>query len=148
MIIENPMPRQTYSLAQYDIFQDGPILDIAEDGYEVRKTIKKIAHQVRCTPEQLKVADDEYTEAYHRIINNKWYSGDNAIVGKKIYKGIDGLMVMHQKAMSDLKIQLKELTHPEEKQCMDRCISAVQVAIDDTQELKDKMIECVKLFYK
>ena len=57
-------------------------------------------------------------------------------------------MVIHQKAMSDLKIQLKELTHPEQQECMERCISAVQVAIDNTQELKEKMIECVKLFYK
>ena len=103
MIIQNPIPKQTYSLAQYP----DHLLDIAEDGYEVRKTIRKIAHRVRCTPEQLEKPDDEYAEAYHRIINNKWYSGGNAIVGKKIYKGIDGLMVIHQKAMSDLKIQLK-----------------------------------------
>tara|TARA_R100000734_G_C3301237_1_gene91853 strand:+ start:636 stop:1082 length:447 start_codon:yes stop_codon:yes gene_type:complete len=148
MIIQNPMPRQTYSLAQYDTFKDGPILDIAEDGYEVRKTIKKIAHRVRCTPEQLEVADDEYTQAYHRITQNKWYSDDNVIVAKKIYEGIDNLMNIHQKAMSDLKMQLKKLTHPEEKECLDRCITAVQDNIQSTKELKQRMIDCVNVFHK
>jgi hypothetical protein len=144
MIIQNPIPKQTYSLAQYPEH----LLDIAEDGYEVRKTIKKIAHRVRCTPEQLEVADDEYTQAYNRIIQNKWYPGDNVIVAKKIYEGIDNLMNIHQKAMSDLKIQSKKLTHSEEKKCLDRCISAVQDNIQSTKELEQRMIECVKLFYK
>jgi len=131
-MLKTVQQEQFFTMSQYPEF----VGDMMQDGYHIRKMVESIAFQAKVMPHMLDEPDDEYVKSLHRFTANKFFKADVDVVSKKINKGLDDKIAMHQEAYDFVR----QFADTDEGK---RVRASVSQNIEAAIELKQKLKEII-----